>query len=276
MSEPSGLPRWDDFEGRIELACRGAADVADIPKVANAGEIEEREGVRWQVMFNGLRMKADGYYGSWMTELIRRLGGHHEPQEERVFHHIVESLDHPEPMIELGAYWGWYSLWFKQRHPQAVVLLTEPDPANLAIAAANAAENRLAVLAELGGVDPKGPSAHGSWDPGTGVAVPDLTVEGLMGRHGFGRLSILHADIQGAELTMLKAADGLLAARRIDHLFVSTHWPAIHRSCQEFLAGHGYRFVAEHSPEESFSFDGLIVARSPLLPPLEIPIQKRV
>jgi hypothetical protein len=50
----------------------------------------------------------------------------------------------------------------------------------------------------------------------------------------------------------------------------------MHRSCREFLAGHGYRFVAEHSPEESFSFDGLIVARSPLLPPLEIPIQKRV
>ena len=75
--------RWDDYEGRIEMACMGAADVADIPKVDGAGSVIHRDGVDWQLMFNGLRMRAGGYYGGWMTELIRRLGGHQRCREHK-------------------------------------------------------------------------------------------------------------------------------------------------------------------------------------------------
>lgn len=277
MDTAAKTPDWDDFEGRIELACLGQPDVADIPKVDGAGEVVVREGVEWQVMFNGLRMRAGGYYGGWMTELIRRLGGHHEPQEERVFHELVERLEKPASMIELGAYWGWYSLWFKSRHPGTTVVLTEPDPENLAVASRNAVENSLQVRVELGGVCPD-PSAIGpgrAWDFENGVSIPALSVPELMARHGFERLTILHADIQGAELTMLKEADELFAGRRIDYLFVSTHWPAIHAKCRSFLDAHGYRFIAEHTPEESYSFDGLLVACSPELDPFEVAIHKR-
>jgi hypothetical protein len=34
-------------------------------------------------------VKADGYDGPWVTEIIRRLQGHHEPQEELLFHHLL-------------------------------------------------------------------------------------------------------------------------------------------------------------------------------------------
>lgn len=61
-------------------------DCDDVPKVADAGEVlETPEGERIQIMHNGLRVVADGYYGQWMTDLIRLCRGHHETQEERIF-----------------------------------------------------------------------------------------------------------------------------------------------------------------------------------------------
>lgn len=41
-------------------------------------------------MHNGVKVIAGGYYGSWMTEIIRLLQGHHEPQEERVFYENIK------------------------------------------------------------------------------------------------------------------------------------------------------------------------------------------
>ena len=72
--------------------------------MANAGEVIERDGVRLQVMHNGLVIEAGCYHGEWMTEVIRRLRGHHEPQEELAFYTLVEQLraDTPAPvMVEL-------------------------------------------------------------------------------------------------------------------------------------------------------------------------------
>jgi hypothetical protein len=53
-------------------------------------------------------------------------------------------------------------------------------------------------------------------------------------------------------------------------VFVSTHrWLEesarrdTHQDCLELLRRHGYRRVAEHTPEQIFSVDGLIVAKAP-------------
>lgn len=268
---------WNDYEERIQVACRGAGDLESIPKVPDAGQLVTRDERQWQVMFNGLLVEANGYYGDWMTELIRRLKGHHEPQEERVFHELLEHVGQPSSMIELGSYWAWYSMWFKWRHPDAVSVIVEPSPENLAVACRNANANQIELFAELGGVFAKGARRNCGTHPfgGNLFKVPSVSVSGLMEKYGFERLSILHADIQGAELPMLEDAAPMLAARRIENLVVSTHWPAVHERCRALLAGHGYHFVADHTPEESFTIDGLIVARSPELPPFTVPILKR-
>jgi len=253
--------------------------VADISKVSDAGEVITKNGLDWQVMFNGLRMRAGSYYGDWVTELIKGLKGFHEPQEERVFHAILEGLDSPEAMIELGAYWGWYSLWFKHRHPSAKVILTEPDPINLAVAASNALENRLEVALELGGIG-KIEKSQTAGAPflrfSDNLLIPSIDVEAMMEKHGIKTLSVLHADIQGAELPLLHQIEKLLTARRIEHLFISTHWDSLHVQCREILQAHGYHFVAEHPPSESFTIDGLLVARSPKLPPMKVTISRNI
>jgi predicted O-methyltransferase YrrM len=63
---------------------------------------------------------------------IRVLRGHHEPQEELVFHRVLERLaaDGGEPsMIEFGSFWTYYGLWFCHALPAGTVVAVEPDPA---------------------------------------------------------------------------------------------------------------------------------------------------
>ena len=269
--------KWNEFDKRIELAFEAFGDVQSIEKVPNAGEIILKGGEEWQVMFNGLRMKRSGYYGDWMSELIQKLQGHHEPQEERVFHEIINHLKNPESMIELGAYWGWYSLWFKSRFPHAKVIVSEPDPSNLAIAAENAKENNLEIHAELGAVAPSHMiDCNGKTKVDNDFfSVPALTVEKLMEQYKIENLTILHSDIQGAEFTMLEDAKSLLEARRIDYLLISTHWDSMHEKCMSLLESCGYLIIASHTLDESHSFDGLIAAASPTISPPSVSISHR-
>jgi hypothetical protein len=102
--------------------------------------------------------------------------------------------------------------------------------------------------------------------------LPAFSVPGFMAARGLDRLTLLHADIQGHEEAMLDGARDLLAARRIDWLFVSTHGRR-HPPCREILGRAGYRIVAEHGVGQAAAADGLIVAQNPDLPeipPIEI------
>src|ERR1700730_8745164 len=124
---------------RIEMTV-AVRDTDVIPKVPEAGEVIERDGVPVQVMHNGIVVHEGCYQGAWMTEIIRQLRGHHEPQEELAFHTVMERLasDTPEPtMVELGSYWAYYSLWTKRAIPAAHLLLVEPDAANLEVGRRN-------------------------------------------------------------------------------------------------------------------------------------------
>lgn len=87
ITEPIGR----DTRFRIEMTV-GCHDCASIPKVMNAGQIVTERGERVQVMHNGLKVLAGGYHGDWMAEIITRLRGHHEPQEEMVFHEVLKHL----------------------------------------------------------------------------------------------------------------------------------------------------------------------------------------
>src|SRR4051794_34489159 len=96
---------------RVEMTCR-CRDSDVIPRVANAGAIELYRGRSVQVMHNGLRMIAGGYYGDWMVDVISRLRGCHEPQEELVFWEVTKRLRDAPVMVELGAFWAYYTCWF--------------------------------------------------------------------------------------------------------------------------------------------------------------------
>ena len=82
-----------------------------------------------------------------------------------------------------------------------------------------------------------------------------------MKKHNVTQLSILHSDIQGFELRMLDGCAEALKNKKIDYFFISTHSNEIHQACIEKLASYHYQIVCDANLDESFSVDGLIVAK---------------
>lgn len=276
----ASIPEW----GRVAMtvSCR---DTERIAKVYGAGGVFLRpDGTRVQRMHNGLEVLAGGYHGEWMSEVIRQLQGHHEPQEELLFHSVVSfpgAVRTDPVMIELGAFWSYYSLWFRLIHPRARNILVEPDPGALSVGCRNFALNGFECehLEAASGV-------HNAEIPFLCESdrvtrqVRTISIDGLLPELGLERVDLLHADIQGAELSMLSGAEQSIRDGRLNWLFVSTHHhsisgdPLTHPRCLEWLRDHGATIIDEHSVSESYSGDGLIVAvfgqppRGMTLPPI--------
>ena len=267
-------------EDRIAMASR-CRDIDVIPKVQDAGSVRrDADGRRVQIMHNGVRVVADGYCGAWMTELIELCRGHHEPQEERIFHEVVSRLPPGGTMLELGGYWAFYSIWFLRASAGRRAMLIEPDPAHIAIGEANLALNGVQAPFRqgfVGGV-PGSVVAFDTEDSGR-LELPCFDIAALMEEQKMQRLTILHCDAQGAEFEVLRQIAPLLQARRIDWVFVSTHHqaisgdPLIHQRCLAFLRANGAEIEVEHDVQESFSGDGLICARFCAPPPNWEPVR---
>jgi hypothetical protein len=103
-----------------------------IPRVPWAGVIgrDPRFEDPFVVMHNGLRVLMGSYYGAFSQILVINRGVH-EPQEELAFSRVLDRITPGEGMVELGAYWGFYSAWFKSRHPENRAFLIEPEPLHL-------------------------------------------------------------------------------------------------------------------------------------------------
>ncbi len=252
---------------RIKLA-RECDDCRSIPKVVSAGETLGGPSGRYQLMHNGVKVIEDGYCGRWMTELIRILKGHHEPQEEKAFHEVLKHLPAEATMVELGSYWAFYSLWFAQAVSKPTVHMIEPDPNHFDVGRRNFELN------DTSGSFHRYSLGHCSSPPtefrcesdGVQRLVPSVSIDDFMELAGLERIDLLLSDIQGAELSMLEGAAKSIEARRLRFLFVSTHHteisgdPNMHSKCLDFLTTRNAHILVEHTIEESFSGDGLIVA----------------
>ena len=184
-TDPRGLeyrvPEARKEAERIAIAasCR---DADDIPKVRDAGIVlTEPDGSQLQVMHNGLRVVADGYYGAWMTRLIQHCRGHHEPQEERAFYEMVNRLANDATMLELGGYWAYYTCWFLRGASERRAWVVEPDPAHLDIGRRNAAINGVfpTFLQGYVGAKPAPPTRFATESSGT-IELPCLAVPQIL------------------------------------------------------------------------------------------------
>lgn len=256
----------EELRARVELtvSCR---DTDRLAKVEGAGEVHD--GV--QLMHNGVRIEEGCYYGEWMTEIIRRLGGHHEPQEEVVVHAVLEQLAGSAAapvVVELGAFWSYYALWALRRLPCGRAILVEPDPNNLAVGRRNFALNGCHGEfhhASLGAA-PGPPVPFVCESDGVTRPVATESLASVLEKSGVAHADVVFADIQGAELPLLEGALPLFTSGRVRFLVISTHHhsisgdPLTHQRCLELLVAAGAHIVAEHTVAESFSGDGLIAA----------------
>jgi hypothetical protein len=218
--------------------------------VADAGKLEN--GLI--TMHNGIRVSAMGYYGSGFLNMLVQNHGVHEPQEERAFGDIVKHLPPRAVMLELGSYWGFYSLWFATSVADARCFLVEPNSANLLSGKINFRRAGFRASFDRAYVGRRdGKAADGT---------PTVSVDSYCRRKGLDHLAVLHADIQGAECEMLQGARFMLANRKIDYLFISTHDNNLHYECIELLKASGYVILASEDCDETYSDDGVLVAKS--------------
>lgn len=240
-------PYW---RARIDdvLSC---TDNAHIPRHPEAGKLSGG----WITMHNGLEVGALGYYGEGILNMLVENKGVHEPQEERAFAEVIPHIKPGAAILELGAYWSFYSMWFAKSVPQARCFLVEPDSGNILSGKKNFERNKFIGTFEQAYVG-ESPGIHKD-------GVPVITVDDFCERHSIDHLGILHADIQEAEVKMLAGASRMIGEHRADYLFISTHNNELHYKCLEKIRETGYHVIVSCDFDATAAGDGVIVARRP-------------
>ncbi len=255
--DPAGLPPAVRTRIDVTLACR---DCDAVPKVPQAGRIREVDGRAVQIMHDGTLVEADCYYANWLTRIMADLDGHHEPQEELIFHHLLRHARPGTLFVELGAYWAYYTAWYLRAVPGSRGVCIEPEAANLEVGRRNLGLNgkrARMIRARVG-------ERH---EPSRGDETPEcLDMPAIEARLGGQPIEVLHLDVQGAEAGFLRSLRRSGAANLVRFVVVSTHHESIsgsattHEECLAELESQGAVILVEHSVAESFSGDGLIVA----------------
>ena len=249
----------------MTVRCR---DTDAIPKVADAGRVIDHQSWRVQVMHEGTLVVAGCYDGEWTTPIVRKLRGHHEPQEELVFHHLLHACRPGTLMIEVGAFWAYYTNWWLGAVPGSRAVCVEPDANNLAVGQRNLAINgRTAtwVRASVGKAAAPATSFV-QYSDKAAVSVPCHSLESLLDSLGRPAVEMLHLDCQGAEFPFLGSIDRAAEEGLLRFVVVSTHHesisgsPTTHGDCVRLLQDRGAAILCEHTIDESFSGDGLVVA----------------
>lgn len=256
--------------GRTNMTI-GCRDTDNIPKVVDAGLIMHNEnGDLVQKMHNGLSVVAGGYHGEWMSQIIRGLRGHHEPQEELVYFDCLRYARHNTVIVELGAFWSYYSLWYLNEIPGSRAIGVEPDPNNLNIGQRNAALNDLEdrcvyLQAWVGGSETTNATLVCESD-NVARTLRSVDFDAVVRMAEGQQIEMLHIDAQGAETPFLRSIEAGIAQRSVRFLCVSTHHSSIsgshttHVDCLQAIRNAGGCVLVEHNVEESFSGDGLILA----------------
>lgn len=242
-------PYWRARIDKVKLS----TDNNRIDHVTDAGKIFPT----YQLMHNGIRITLGSYYDYGNTHLLVENRGVHEPQEEYIFQQILPFVREGGTMMELGSYWAFYSLWFKQKVKNGKCFMIEPDPHKMNFGKLNFKLNGFDGTFKLGFID-------GFTDQRPNI--PFYHVDHLIKTFNIEKLDILHSDIQGYELKMLQGARIALSQQQIVYTFISTHSNELHQQCIDELKGHGYIIVADANLTESFATDGVIFAKRPGAP----------
>ncbi len=247
---------------RTELV-KLSPDNQKIEIAENAGKVFHD----YQLMHNGLKITLGSYYDYGNTVLLQENKGVHEPQEEFAFQEVLKIILDGGSMLELGSFWSFYSMWFASRIKDAKCIMVEPDPHKLNFGKLNFKLNNLQGAFELGFIDQ---------ESNLSKPIPNYSVDDIFEKHKIKFLDILHSDIQGYELKMLKGSERALSQKKIGFVFISTHSNELHDQCKQALESYGYTILCSANLDESYSWDGLLVAQAGnYLYPLKIKISYR-
>ncbi|WP_287636472.1 MULTISPECIES: FkbM family methyltransferase [unclassified Microcystis] len=240
--------RADDFSARFREIISDPLNLV-IKRDTRAGIVDGN----FVYLHNGIKVPfkgQDAYYGDFSSILVMNRGVH-EPLEEFVFQQVLKRLSVAPNMLELGAYWGHYSMWLKILHPNATVILVEPESQNIKVGKKNF---------KLNGIEGQFLQNF--------VGKGYFSVDKYLRDNYIKKLSILHSDIQGYEVEMLSDCSFSLSNANIDYLFISTHSQDLHYEVIQKLKHFSYRVEVSSDFDQTTSYDGFIFASSPLVSPV--------
>jgi len=251
------------WQPRIQNVMSSKDNLA-IPRHSNAGQIIDES----LIMHNGIKVEPLSYYNVGMLKMLKDNKGVHEPQEEKIFQEVLNTLDQKQnkTMLELGAYWSFYSMWFLEQFPNSNCFMVEPERMNLFYGKANFRLNNFKGTFIQAGIGKQ-------VDKNNRI----LTVDEICQQNNIKFLDILHSDIQGFEADMLEGSHKMLLEKKVGYVFVSTHSNELHEACFQILKNkYHYKLVASANVDESFSWDGILVMKLPGYPGIDqVDISKR-
>lgn len=89
-----------------------------------------------------------------------------------------------------------------------------------------------------------------------------LSIDDYVAENKIGFIDILHSDIQGFEYDMLLGASKTISDKKIGYVFISTHGNEVHYKCLDMLRANDFKILCNADEQDTYSLDGLIVARS--------------
>ena len=220
-----------------------------IKRHPKAGEIKNGK----QLMHNGIAVTLGGYYGAAIAQMLSLNKGVHEPQEEYAFQEVLKNIKEGATMVEYGSYWSFYSIWFQKKIKNAHTFLVEPDIFNMQYGINNFKINNVkgnfynAFIGKISGVE---------------NGTPIICTDNYVATNKIEFIDILHSDIQGFEYDMLLGSAQTIKQNKIGYIFISTHGNDVHCKCLQFLEQHNFKILCSADEFETYSLDGLIVARA--------------
>lgn len=238
------------WRNRIDIVL-SSPDNQDISRIKNAGKIIDSQ----LIMHNGIKVDPMSYYSFPLLQMMMENKGVHEPQEEKVFNQVLNSISQKKgkkTMLELGAYWSFYSMWFLKKFPTANCFMVEPERKNLFYGKRNFELNKM-----------NGTFIHAGIDENSSFINNTISVDKICEKNKIEFLDILHSDIQGFEYKMLHGSERMLTENRIGYAFISTHSNSLHQECYDLLKNkYNFKLVASANLDESFSTDGVLVMKA--------------
>lgn len=244
------------WKARVDDAVQ-CKDNEFIPRVKDAGLVVRGK----QIMHNGIRINLGSYYGVEKAKLMFENKGVHEPQEERAFMEVLKTIKPGSTMIELGSFWAFYSMWFYKEVTNANCYMIEPDAFNIKSGKRNFTLNNMSGRFFQYFIG----KASGQGMDGT----PSICIDDFVKLNKINFVDILHCDIQGYEYDMLLGSSKLFAENKVGYIFISTHSNDLHSRCLEFLRSKQFIVICHADKNQTYSEDGLIVARAPSYPGID-------
>lgn len=171
-------------------------------------------------------------------------------------------------MLEIGAFWGLWSLVFRNRFKSGQNILVEYGSHQLEVGERNFRLNGYKAEFIHGGIglEQSGTQMRKETDVlysknlVAGIAGPELDIKNELEIRGVSRVDLVHMDIQGSELTALEHFKKLNLFNSLDIkiICVATHSALIHTKVRYLLIQQGFRIDYE---ELTYGKFGSIVVR---------------